>query len=1013
MICLYNRDETDFNHNGTVLIPTVCTVHEVAGGAYELHMEHPMDEDYERFLLIETDKIIKANVPPLSVPEITLPVTKVWRAKRNTPLYSVLPRYTKPTGQSTDLAAVRAHPENYAWTVGRQFLKGAYCVHNSVIWRCQMSHIVTLTSPEPGKNSSVWSYVEMIISGNDLVNNASSNGLIPGTIIRNISENEQVTFVANYNATYIQVRDHTANANVGYVARDDLEETNTEDSGEVIPAHEITEQLFRIYDVQCEDDTGMVIVEARHISYDFAGNGLFDCKLKEATPADALARIRGALIEPDDRRLACDIVTDTKINQDWSGKNPINALLGQDSGLVPLVDARLIRDNNDFYILDNSNPNQGIILEYGANLIGVHWGQNTENVITRIVPRCKNGKEGYLYLDNLFVDSPKINQYPFHRIEILECDCTVGSEQEKIDGTKEKWTEETAKQEMLKRAQDRFSKEHADDVAVTLEVEFLLIGDTEAYKQYRGLQRVNLYDEMIVKAEHSGIYSEAQMTEYEYDCLNERYNSICIGKVNGFKRIPARRIGSYSIDYGKLAPEVVEIIENGNDSDDDNYYGNGTGNDDVTGGGGYVLPLADDGIRGGVQIGYTQNGKNYPVQLSNEKMYVNVPWSNTTYSAGTGLSLSNNEFSVKLGYTNSGKNYKVQADNSGNLYVNVPWTDTTYSLPLAANGTRGGIQIGYTQSGKNYPVQLSSEKAYVNVPWENTTYTAGTGLSLSSGAFSVKLGYTNSGKNYKVQADSSGNLYVNVPWSDTTYSLPLAANGTRGGIQIGYTQSGKNYPVQLSSEKAYVNVPWENTTYTAGTGLSLSSGAFSVKLGYTTSGKNYKVQADSSGNLYVNVPWTDTSYSLPLAASGTRGGVQIGYGTAYPNYAVQLSGEKMYVNVPWTDHQYTAGANGGLALSNGAFSISSRLCHAYEISANATQAIPGELTNGRTLFVVANTTGIGMALKSGGTVYGATDLNAATGATITSTNGSISIKAPNKSTYVAIYPATIIPVTPT
>lgn len=47
-----------------------------------------------------------------------------------------------------------------------------------------------------------------------------------------------------------------------------------------------------------------------------------------------------------------------------------------------------------------------------------------------------------------------------------------------------------------------------------------------------------------------------------------------------------------------------------------------------------------------------------------------------------------------------------------------------YSLPLAANGTRGGIQLGYTANGRNYPVQLSGEKAYVNVPWTdtNTTY---------------------------------------------------------------------------------------------------------------------------------------------------------------------------------------------------------------------------------------------------------------------------------------------------
>ena len=47
------------------------------------------------------------------------------------------------------------------------------------------------------------------------------------------------------------------------------------------------------------------------------------------------------------------------------------------------------------------------------------------------------------------------------------------------------------------------------------------------------------------------------------------------------------------------------------------------------GGGGvspYILPLASDTVRGGLQIGYTQSGKNYPVQLDGEKAYVNVPW---------------------------------------------------------------------------------------------------------------------------------------------------------------------------------------------------------------------------------------------------------------------------------------------------------------------------------------------------------------------------------------------------
>ena len=61
----------------------------------------------------------------------------------------------------------------------------------------------------------------------------------------------------------------------------------------------------------------------------------------------------------------------------------------------------------------------------------------------------------------------------------------------------------------------------------------------------------------------------------------------------------------------------------------------------------YALPLAASGTRGGVKIGYSENGQNYPVELSGgENMYVNVPWINTTYSAGDGISLSGTTFNL-------------------------------------------------------------------------------------------------------------------------------------------------------------------------------------------------------------------------------------------------------------------------------------------------------------------------------------------------------------------------------
>ena len=65
------------------------------------------------------------------------------------------------------------------------------------------------------------------------------------------------------------------------------------------------------------------------------------------------------------------------------------------------------------------------------------------------------------------------------------------------------------------------------------------------------------------------------------------------------------------------------------------------------------------------------------------------------------------------------------------------------------------------------------------------------------------------------------------------YSLPLAASGTRGGIQIGYSESGTNYAVKLSSEKAYVTVPWTDTK---------------VKATAKTDNVNYKILATASAS---------------------------------------------------------------------------------------------------------------------------------------------------------------------
>lgn len=72
---------------------------------------------------------------------------------------------------------------------------------------------------------------------------------------------------------------------------------------------------------------------------------------------------------------------------------------------------------------------------------------------------------------------------------------------------------------------------------------------------------------------------------------------------------------------------------------------------------------------------------------------------------------------IKIGYTATGKNYPVQLDSNNKAYVNVPWTDTDtkYTLPIASDSVLGGIKTGYKGStALNIPIYVdrSTGKAY-------------------------------------------------------------------------------------------------------------------------------------------------------------------------------------------------------------------------------------------------------------------------------------------------------------
>ena len=570
---LFDPHETVFAGNGLcILSPTSCEVSEEAGGEYELEMEHPIDQ-YGKWELLREDYIIEAPIPPMYIPEVTMPPWSVWYVSKEagTDLYTTLPSYTQVSGYDK----VVANPTQYTWNSGTYYPVGRYCTWPANSYPKTIYVSITEGNTGHSPTSSGWNYYWSKAGTVSAPDESQGEGKFnPGTIKEKLPYDTIVYKLTDYSSSWMQVR--TRLGLTGYVKKDDVTEKVGETAQITEPSRIRYTQLFRIYKVSCEDDTHTIAVSARHVSYDLQANCLYDVQVEDCEPATTIGIIQGSVISPDEqewqwadmtepapRKILCDM-TEPKVKGNWSFQNPIQALLDPEEGLAGKVKARVIRDNQDIYILKNNAPRRGIKISYGINLRGVTWSRSVEDVITRIVPRGKDKDDAYLYLDELFVDSEYIGDYAFARTEVLDTEWKEGQKIKHLDGTESPpLSRSEVLEKILEAAEDRLYVDHCDAVTVSLDVEFLLIGDTEEYKQYRNLERVQLYDMITVDTGITRLRTTAQVTGYEWDCLRGRYNSISIGKVYKQSRrgFPGYRLAQGAITYSKLAPDLITYIK--------------------------------------------------------------------------------------------------------------------------------------------------------------------------------------------------------------------------------------------------------------------------------------------------------------------------------------------------------------------------------------------------------------------------------------------------------------------
>ena len=215
------------------------------------------------------------------------------------------------------------------------------------------------------------------------------------------------------------------------------------------------------------------------------------------------------------------------------------------------------------------------------------------------------------------------------------------------------------------------------------------------------------------------------------------------------------------------------------------------------------IPAATSSAYGGIQIGYTTSNKNYAVQLSNGKAYVNVPWTDT----------NTNYYPTTFTWTNG-----TTAGPTGSLTGSGMSTVSFGAIP-SASATQSGVVTTGDQSfagEKIFRGGISAQDANISdliigSSLEFNAFGRFNYIATSTEAGGIKIGATASGVNLPLVLNSSNQAYIAV---------------TKGAVTaaLGFTPANVNdipeIPIALPNPCA---LTINGTSYTGSSAVSIST----------------------------------------------------------------------------------------------------------------------------------------------------------------------------------------------
>ena len=289
-------------------------------------------------------------------------------------------------------------------------------------------------------------------------------------------------------------------------------------------------QPFRIYSIT-KPINGIVTVHAAHLSYDTSGS------IVKLFPADAGSASAAMSYLKNFSVPSTPFTFFTNVGKSGTMSVPkpssIRSLLGgSDGSILDTFGGEYLFDKWNISLLESRGSNRGVTIRYGKNMTDLEQEENDTDFYTGVYPfwysESEDGGLVTLSANDGIVNAP--GNYDFVKIMPLDLSSEDFSKETTDSEGYTTTIEKPTEAELLAAAQKYIANNKIGIPKVSLDVSFVMLAQTEEYKDFARLETVKLCDTVTVEFEKLGVKTTAKCIKTVYNVLTDKYDSIELGE---------------------------------------------------------------------------------------------------------------------------------------------------------------------------------------------------------------------------------------------------------------------------------------------------------------------------------------------------------------------------------------------------------------------------------------------------------------------------------------------------